>query len=183
VNGWTGITSTIAARPSGSPPGRHAAQTTRSLYQALVPLERTEEALTALEAAIAGLDGADREVALQLEAAIATASRLHPATYPRTANRPRRYAGKIEGHSRAERAAREPRYATPTLRRPGRRSRRAPEHAWSTLAPSPTSARRCAEPTAAPTRALCSSGASPSPSAAAHTRCPSARAPSSARSA
>jgi DNA-binding CsgD family transcriptional regulator len=85
-------------------PGREAARITRSLYQALVPLERNDEAVRALEAAIAGLDGADRELALQLEADIATAGRLHAASYPRTANRLRRYAGKVGGHTRAERA-------------------------------------------------------------------------------
>jgi ATP/maltotriose-dependent transcriptional regulator MalT len=84
--------------------GRQTAEITRSLYQALMPLERNEEAVAALEAAIAGLDGADREVALQLEADIATAGRLDPATYPRTAQRLRRYAGTTCGDSPAERS-------------------------------------------------------------------------------
>jgi DNA-binding CsgD family transcriptional regulator len=85
-------------------PGQQAARFARSLYHALVPLERNEEAVATLEAAIAGLDGAEREIMLQLEADIATAGRLHPATYPRAANRLRCYAGTIRGHTPAERA-------------------------------------------------------------------------------
>ncbi|HZE05303.1 MAG TPA: LuxR C-terminal-related transcriptional regulator, partial [Solirubrobacteraceae bacterium] len=85
-------------------PGRQAARITRSLYQALMPLERNQEAVTALEGVVAGLDGAEREVALQLEADIATAGRLHPATYPGTADRLRRYDGTICGDTPAERA-------------------------------------------------------------------------------
>jgi DNA-binding CsgD family transcriptional regulator len=85
-------------------PGRQAARITRSLYQALVPLERNEEAVAALEASIAGLSTADRELALQLEADMATAGRLHPTTYPRTATRLRRHAGMICGDTPAEHA-------------------------------------------------------------------------------
>ncbi len=85
-------------------PGRQAARVARSLYQALVPLERNEEAVATLEAAIAGLEGGECEIALQLEADIATAGRLHPTTYPQATKRLRRYQGKIRGHSPAERA-------------------------------------------------------------------------------
>ncbi|HZE06391.1 MAG TPA: AAA family ATPase, partial [Solirubrobacteraceae bacterium] len=85
-------------------PGCQSALIARSLCQALVPLERNEEAVAALEAAIAGLGGQERELALQLEADMASAGRLHPATYPRTRRRISRYAGRIRGGTPAERA-------------------------------------------------------------------------------
>ncbi len=83
--------------------GRRSALIARELAHALVPLELNEEAVAALEHAIGELGDDDWELALQLEAEMASAGRLHPATCERTGRRIRRHIG-IGGDSPAERA-------------------------------------------------------------------------------
>lgn len=87
-----------------TPPGRPYAVVARSLAQSLTAHWRQEEAVRVLDAAIAQLPAAERELALELEAEAATAGRLDPSTYPRTVERLRRFAGKVAGETPGERA-------------------------------------------------------------------------------
>ena len=79
------------------------ARIARELTRALLPAGRFDEAVATLEQTIAKLGDDDRELALELEAELATAGRLDPATQPRTASRLERIGSGLEGGSPAER--------------------------------------------------------------------------------
>jgi DNA-binding CsgD family transcriptional regulator/tetratricopeptide (TPR) repeat protein len=84
-------------------PGTVRAEIATELAHALVPVGRFEDAVETLEAAVEQLGDADREMALQLEAEISMAGRLHPSTHSRTAKRVEQVAAGIAGETPAER--------------------------------------------------------------------------------
>jgi DNA-binding CsgD family transcriptional regulator/tetratricopeptide (TPR) repeat protein len=107
-----GIDHLRAARDA-APPGAARALAGRALAWALVPPGRYAEAIEALEAALAELGegaggqspaGADRELALSLEADLSIAGRLDRRSTERTARRLERFEGRLAGDTPAERA-------------------------------------------------------------------------------
>ena len=87
----------LRAALAASPPGRDRAKLAVELAQACLPLSRFEEAVDTLEAAIEALPAGERELALHLEAMMASAGRLHPSTFPRIARR----LGRVAAGARA----------------------------------------------------------------------------------
>ena len=87
---------------AAAPAGRLHAELAVELAQACVPAGRFDEAVDVLEAAVAQLGDADRELALRLEGIIASAGRLHPSTFGRARARVERWE-RVDGATPAER--------------------------------------------------------------------------------